>query len=144
MAASWLFSLHQPSTAEPVTGLFLHALQSKIFRAHSGLHCRFLQTSEGRYFINIAQGQGYEIPFKASKNLQMQLRDLPSKFAACNISDAEPSNSLLPEFVPQLQPHLMLAGKDAFFKVQLTQLQDGAVLGVAFSHGLTGEFVTLL
>lgn len=33
----------------------------------------------------------------------------------------------------------MLAGKEAFFKVQLTQVQDGCVLGFSVSHGLTGK-----
>jgi len=51
----------------------------------------------------------------------------------------QPSNILLPDFIPQLHPHLMLAGKDAFFKIQLTQVQDGCVLGFSVSHGLTGK-----
>ena len=46
---------------------------------------------------------------------------------------------MLPGFIPQLQPHLMLAGKEALFKVQLTQVQDGSVLGFSFSHGMSGE-----
>ena len=33
----------------------------------------------------------------------------------------------------------MLAGKEALFKVQLTQVQDGSVLGFSFSHGMSGE-----
>ena len=33
----------------------------------------------------------------------------------------------------------MLAGKEALFKVQLTQVQDGCVLGFSFCHGLSGE-----
>ena len=33
----------------------------------------------------------------------------------------------------------MLAGKEALFKVQLTQVQDGCVLGFSVSHGLTGK-----
>ena len=69
----------------------------------------------------------------------MCLSDLPSQYSEKKVSDVQPSNSLLPDFIPQLQPHLMLAGKEALFEVQLTQVQDGSVLGFSFSHGLTGE-----
>ena len=69
----------------------------------------------------------------------MRLSDLPSRYTEHRVSDACPSNSLLPDFIPQLQPHLMLAGKEALFKVQLTQVQDGSVLGFSFSHGMSGE-----
>lgn len=69
----------------------------------------------------------------------MCLSDLPSQYSEKKVSDVQPSNCLLPAFIPQLQPHLMLAGKDAFFKVQLTQVQDGCVLGFSVSHGLTGK-----
>ena len=89
-------------------------------------------------------GQASEIPFKSTESLQTQVSDLPSKFAVHKISNAQPSNSLLPEFIPQLEPHLVLTGKEALFKVQLTQLQDGAVLGIALAHGLTGKCIMLL
>ena len=32
----------------------------------------------------------------------------------------------------------MLTGKEALFKLKLTQVQDGSVLGISFSHGLSG------
>lgn len=100
---------------------------------------RFVQTSQGQLFIGVFSGQASKIPDKSTTNLQTQVSDLPSKFVVHKIPNAQPSNSLLPEFIPQLQPHLVLAGKDALFKVQLTQLQGGAVLGLALARGLAGR-----
>ena len=102
------------------------------------MHHRFLQTPEGRYCIGYS-GEDREIPFTVKDNLQVQLSELPNMYAERRISDASPSNSLLPDFIPQLHPHLLLSGKEAFFQVQLTQVQDGSVLGFSFSHGLTGQ-----
>ena len=99
---------------------------------------RFLQDPDGRYYIGSA-AQGAEIPYKNTERLEVCLCDLPSHYSEKKVSDVQPSNCLLPDFIPQLQPHLMLAGKEAFFKVQLTQVQDGCVLGFSVSHGLTGK-----
>ncbi|KAL0021527.1 hypothetical protein WJX77_004343 [Trebouxia sp. C0004] len=97
---------------------------------------RFLQDSDGRYYIGLAS-QASEIPYQSAERLEVCLSDLPSQYSEKKVSDVQPSNCLLPDFIPQLQPHLMLAGKEAFFRVQLTQVQDGCVLGFSFSHGLT-------
>lgn len=102
------------------------------------MHHRFVQTPEGRYYIG-SRGEDCEIPFTVKDNLQVQLSELPNIYAERHISDASPSNSLLPDFIPQLHPHLLLAGEEALFQVQLTQVQDGSVLGLSFSHGLTGQ-----
>lgn len=109
-----------------------------MFRLLFRLRHRYLQDSEGRYYIGLAP-QASEIPYQNTEKLEVCLSDLPSQYSEKKVSDVQPSNSLLPGFIPQLQPHLMLAGKEAFFKVQLTQVQDGCVLGFSFSHGLTGE-----
>ncbi len=102
------------------------------------LYHRFLQNPDGRYYIGSA-AQGAEIPYKNTERLEVRLSDLPSQYSEKRVSDVQPSNCLLPDFIPQLQPHLMLAGKEAFFKMQLTQVQDGCVLGFSVSHGLTGK-----
>ena len=105
-------------------------------------HCsicwrRLHQTPEGRYYIG-STGGPCQIPYLTAERRQVQLSDLPSKYAQKHISDACPSNTLLPDFIPQLQPHLILTGKQALFKLQLTHLQDGSVLGISFSHSLSG------
>ncbi|KAA6421201.1 MAG: hypothetical protein FRX49_08900 [Trebouxia sp. A1-2] len=100
------------------------------------LNGRLLQNPDGRYYIGSA-AQAVDIPYQNTERLEQRLSDLPSQYSETKVSDVQPSNSLLPDFIPQLQPHLMLAGKGAFFKVQLTQVQDGCVLGFSFSHGLT-------
>ena len=102
------------------------------------LYHRFLQNQDGRYHIGSA-AQSDEIPYKNTERLEVCLSDLPSQYSEKKVSDVQPSNILLPDFIPQLHPHLMLAGKEAFFKVQLTQVQDGCVLGFSVSHGLTGK-----
>ena len=102
------------------------------------LLCRLLQDAEGRYYIG-SDGDLCEIPFTVTQDLQLKLLDLPSKYAEKYVSDAIPSNRLLPDLIPQMQPHLLLTGKEALLKVQLTQLQDGCVLGISFAHALSGE-----
>lgn len=102
------------------------------------MHHRLLQTPEGRYYIGV-NSEDREIPFTFKDNLQVQLSELPSLYAERHISDASPSNSLLPDFIPQLHTNLLLAGKEPFFHLQLTHVQDGYVLGFSFFHGLAGQ-----
>lgn len=74
----------------------------------------------------------------------MQLADLPAHYVHSKLSDAVPLNALLPNLIPQMQPHQVLAGKDAVFKVQLSQFQDGSVLGISYSHAVAGDTCMLL
>lgn len=103
---------------------------------------RLLQTPEGRYYIG-PSGEPTQIPCITTQKPHFHLSDLPSKYAEQHISDFCPSNTLLPEFILQLQPHLMLTGRQALFQVQLTQVQGGSVLGISFSHGLSGLYTLL-
>lgn len=100
------------------------------------LGARLLQNPEGKYFFGY-NNEAIQIPFKVTSQPQASIADLPGKFARRKISDAEPDNSIVPDLIPQMQPHLLLAGEEALFKLQLTHVQDGSVLGLAISHGLT-------
>lgn len=102
------------------------------------LRHRVLQTPEGRYYID-SSDEHHEIPFTVQDNLQVRLSELPNLYAERRVSDVSPSNSVLPGFIPQLHPHQLLAGEEALFQVQLTQVQAGSVLGFSFFHGLTGQ-----
>ena len=56
----------------------------------------------------------------------MCLSDLPSHYDDEKVSHVQPSKCLLPDFIPQLHPDMMLIGKKAF-EAQLTQVQNGCV-----------------
>ena len=103
---------------------------------------RLLLNPEGKYFFGDDK-QGPEIALKVTSQPQARIADLPGKFVQGKVSDAEPDNSISPDFIPQMQPHLMLAGQEALFKLQLTHVQDGSVLGLATSHGLTGQLLSV-
>ena len=103
---------------------------------------RLLQNPEGKYFFGY-NSEASQIPFKVTSQPQASIADLPGKFAQRKISDAEPDNSIVPDLIPQMRPHLLLAGEEALFKLQLTHFHDGSVLGVAISHGLTGQLLSV-
>ena len=86
-------------------GMALHALH----RLALCFCCRFRQTPEGRLCLIPAEA-ACSIPFASAQKLQVRLSDLPSRCVERRVSDVTPSNWLLPDFIPQLQPHLMLTG----------------------------------
>ena len=97
---------------------------------------RIGQDSQGRYCIEVQSGT--EIPFSSVDHLKLTLQDVPSSFVRLHISDRTPDNALLPIFLEQLHPNLLVAGKEALLQIRLTQLSDGCVLGVSVSHMLAG------
>ena len=97
---------------------------------------RIRQDSQGRYCIEVDSGA--EIPFTSRDHLKLTLQDVPSTFVRLHIPDCTPDNTLLPIFLEQLHPHLLIAGKEALLQIRLTQLSDGCVLGVSVSHMLAG------
>ena len=98
--------------------------------------CRIRQDPQGRYCIEVQSDT--EIPFSSVDHLNLTLQDVPSNFVRLHISDHTPDNTLLPVFLAQLPPHLLIAGKEALLQIRLTQLSDGCVLGVSVSHMLAG------
>jgi len=78
---------------------------------------------------------GAEVPFSSVDKLSLKLQDVPSHFVRLHISDRTPDNCLLPTYLEQLHPHLLIAGKEALLQIRLTQLSDGCVL---VSHMLAG------
>jgi len=97
---------------------------------------RIRQDSQGRYCIEVQSGA--EISFSSVDHPKLTLQDVPSNFVRLHISDRTPDNTLLPVFLEQLHPHLLIAGKEALLQIRLTQLSDGCVLGVSVSHMLAG------
>ena len=97
---------------------------------------RIRQDSQGRHCIEVQSGT--EIPFSSVDHLKLTLQDVPSSFVRLHISDHTPDSTLLPIFLEQLHPHLLIAGKEALLQIRLTQLLDGCVLGVSVSHMLAG------
>lgn len=67
------------------------------------------------------------------------MTDLPGLYVHSRVSESVPSNSLVPDLIPQMLPHLFLAGKEPLFKLQLSHLSDGSVLGISFAHVLAGK-----
>ena len=105
---------------------------------HHYLIVRICQTPEGRYFIGSGGTHPPGITYTVAQKLSLSLPDLPAQYVQSRVSDAGPVNILLPELIEQMQPHQMLAGKEPLFRVQLTEIQDGCVLGISFSHALAG------
>ncbi len=87
---------------------------------------------------------GAVIPFSSVDKLSLKLQDVPSHFVRVHISDRTPDNALLPTYLEQLHPHLLIAGKEALLHIRLTQVSDGCVLGVSISHMLAGTSPVLL
>jgi len=81
---------------------------------------------------------GTVISFSSVDKLSLKLQDVPAHFVRLHISDRTPDNSLLPTYLEQLHPHLLIAGKEALLQIRLTQLSDGCVLGISISHMLAG------
>lgn len=101
---------------------------------------RIRQDSEGRYCIEAQSGA--EVPFISVDKLSLKLQDVPSHVVGTHISDGTPDNCLVPIYLEQLHPHMMIAGKEALLRIRLTQLSDGCVLGISFSHMLAGAVAT--
>lgn len=97
---------------------------------------RIRQDSQGRYCIEVQSGT--EIPFSSTDQLKLTLQDVPSNFVRLHVPDRTPDTTLLPIFLEQLHPHLLIAGKEALLQIRLTQLSDGCVLGISVSHMLAG------
>jgi len=87
---------------------------------------------------------GTVIPFSSVDKLSLKLRDVPAHVVRVHISDRTPDNALLPTYLEQLHPHLLIAGKEALLQIRLTQVSDGCVLGVSISHMLAGTSPVLL
>ena len=85
------------------------------------LHVRFRQDPDGKY--SLVEGDDVALEVKALQSLR--LADVPKKFLKHNISDRTPDNTLLLDFLKQMQVEQVVAGKQAVINFQLTQLQDG-------------------
>ncbi len=106
-------------------------------RSFKAVFCaRICQDFEGRYCIEVQTGT--VIPFSSVEKLSLKLQDVPSDFVRVRISDGTPDNTLLPTYLEQLHPQLLIAGKEALLQIRLTQISDGCVLGVSISHMLAG------
>ena len=100
--------------------------------------CRLKQSVDGKYFVDSEGVSSAGIPCTVATLQHLHISDLPAHYVQAKVSDAVPVNTLVPELIPQMQPHLMLAGKEPLFKLQLTHVRNGSVLGVSFSHALAG------
>ena len=81
---------------------------------------RLHQDKGGKYHISA----GEEVAFTTSTNASLKLSDVPQDLIQQNVSDRKPDNLLLPHFLAQLQPHKILAGKEAVMGVRLTQVAE--------------------
>ncbi len=103
------------------------------FSSLAGIH----QDPEGRYCIGLRTDK--KVALTSTDHFNFKLADFPSTFVRPHVPDGLPNNDLARDFLEQMQPHLILAGEEALFKLRLTQLSDGCVLGISFSHMLAGD-----
>ncbi|KAK9839049.1 hypothetical protein WJX74_008467 [Apatococcus lobatus] len=111
----------------------LTAMQTIVDHHYPILTCRVRQDDAGRFFLD-SSNAGFTIG--TCNKPESQLRDVLRAFARPSAPELEPLNACAEDYLEQLNPVEVLAGRCPLFGLRLTQVKDGSVLGLSFSHML--------
>ncbi len=106
------------------------------FPSATQLFCRLGRDTEGRLFIDTSNAG---LPVEIVSDHRLQISDVLPGYTRSSQPEAEPVNLLGEKFAPMVQPDCVQRGEAPLLSIQLTQVHDGSIVGVSFSHTLAGE-----
>ena len=96
---------------------------------------RLQQDGSGSHYIDNSNSG---LPFGVSARADLELIDVLPAFVVPSAHEAEPVRLVAKDFVEQLDPVDLLAGRSPLIGLRLTSLRNGSVLGISLSHVLSG------